>query len=276
VNAIDIVVPIFNASADVRQCLHALKQHTPPFARIVLADDASTDPALDGIVRDFVEHSALKVDYVRRAHNLGFIGNVNAALRATHNDVVILNSDTLVTAGWLHAMVRAAESDPQIASITPWSNNAEICSLPNLCQAASVPRDLNAIVQALVKHTPVYPDLPTGVGFCMYMRRSALSAIGVFDQALFGRGYGEENDWCLRAAGMGFRNVLCDNAYVAHVGGRSFAQTGEKPGGENLRRLCIRYPHYEQTVANFIQSDPLKSLRHAICATIPELAAALN
>jgi GT2 family glycosyltransferase len=271
-HAVDIIVPIYNASADVRQCLHALKQHTPAFARIMLADDASTDPALDAILRDFIENAAHKVEYNRQPSNLGFVGNVNAALRGTHNDAVILNSDTLVTEGWLHAIVRAAESDTRIASITPWSNNAEICSLPNLCQAAPVPHELGRVARALLKHSPIYPDLPTGVGFCMYMRRSVINAIGVFDQALFGRGYGEENDWCLRAAGMGFRNVLCDNAYVAHIGGRSFAQTGEKPGGENLRRLCIRYPHYERSVAEFIQRDPLKPLRHAICATIPELS----
>jgi GT2 family glycosyltransferase len=76
----------------------------------------------------------------------------------------------------------------------------------------------------------------------MLVRRAALDAVGDFDAATFGAGYGEENDFCLRAHAHGWRNVLCDDAYVAHVGGQSFAALGQAPGGENLRRLVRPIP----------------------------------
>jgi GT2 family glycosyltransferase len=113
-----------------------------------------------------------------------------------------------------------------------------------------------------------YVDLPTGVGFCMYVRRAMLDAIGGFDQATFGRGYGEENDLCFRAAGHGWRNVFCHTAYVGHRGGASFAAEGHRPGGENLARLNARYPAYNRTIAEFIMHDPLRPLRERLAARL--------
>ena len=79
---------------------------------------------------------------------------------------------------------------------------------------------------------PTYPDLPTGVGFCLYLRRAMLDAVGLFDPA-FGLGYGEENDLCLRAARAGWRNLLADNAFVVHTGGRSFVGQKAELGYSN-------------------------------------------
>ena len=163
-------------------------------------------------------------------------------------DVVLLNSDTIVTAGWLDALRRCADADPRIGTITPFSNNAEICSFPRFCEdnpwplgddpePRRAPRSPRAAV-------PTYPDLPTGVGFCMYVRRALLDAIGAFDMA-FGAGYGEENDFCLRAARAGWRNVLADDAFVVHTGGRSFA--GQKDAARRRRNMALlleRHPHY--------------------------------
>ena len=195
-SAVDIIVPIYNAAADVRQCLHALLDHTPSFARVILADDASTDPTLPELFGHFQERAQFKVERLQHTQNLGFVGNVNAALRHSKNDALILNSDTLVTSGWLEAMSACLRADSHIASVTPWSNNAEICSFPELCVAAPPPKELKTIAAACAAMSPTYPSLPTGVGFCMLMRRSVLERIGTFDAALFGRGYGEENDFC--------------------------------------------------------------------------------
>ena len=98
-----------------------------------------------------------------------------------------------------------------------------------------------------------------------------LDAVGDFDQATFGRGYGEENDFCLRAAAHGWRNVLCDDAYVAHRGGASFGPQGHAPGGENLARLNARYPGYNALFADYILRDPLNSLRERLAARLAAL-----
>ena len=269
--AVDIIVPIFNAASDVRQCLIALEQHTPAFARVWLVDDASTDIAIAGLLDAFKARAQFNVQIISNAKNLGFVGSVNRALRQVKGDVLLLNSDAIITQGSVLAIVRAAESVPNAATITPWSNNAEICSFPNFCVNNPAPENLDEIALACATLTPRYPELPTGVGFCMFMSQVALRRIGLFDAATFGRGYGEENDWCRRALGFGMRNILCDNAFVAHTGGRSFAATGEKAGGENLRRLLARYPNYSQAVARFIEDDPLGGDRARLSLAISQI-----
>ena len=270
-NSIEIVVPIYNAVPDVRKCLDALQRHTPAIARVWLVDDASTDKDIAALLDTFDSRAHFDVRVLRNSVNLGFIGSVNRVLAQVKGDVLLLNSDAIITDGAVLAIARAAEAVPNAASITPWSNNAEICSFPNFCVNNSVPENLSERAQACMTLTPTDPDLPTGVGFCMYMSQLALRRIGLFDAATFGRGYGEENDWCRRAAGFGMRNILCDNAFVAHTGGRSFAETGETPGGENLRRLVARYPSYHESVSQFISADPLAANRARLRSALTQI-----
>ena len=114
---------------------------------------------------------------------------------------------------------------------------------------------------------PTYPDLPTGVGFCLFLRRAMLDQIGIFDPA-FGAGYGEENDLCLRAARAGWRNVLADNAFVVHTGGRSFAGQKAELGPRNTALLLQRHPHYLDMVHEYIAADPVRPLRDAAAARL--------
>ena len=271
--SIEIVVPIFNAALDVAKCLAALKEHTPAFARVWLVDDASTEGQIGAMLEAFKARAQFGVQILSNCKNLGFIGSVNRALTLIKGDVLLLNSDAIVTRDSILAIARAAELVPNAASITPWSNNAEICSFPNFCVNNAVPANLDELAGACATLTPRYPELPTGVGFCMFMSQFALRRLGLFDSATFGRGYGEENDWCRRALGFGMRNILCDNAFVAHSGGRSFAATGETPGGENLRRLSARYPGYQESVARFIAADPLAADRARLSAAIADISA---
>jgi GT2 family glycosyltransferase len=273
VNAVEIVVPIFNAAPQLNALLKSLAQCTPAFARIWLINDASTDVSIAPTLQQFAERAQVSVKILTNEKNLGFVGTVNRAFGAIKGDVVLLNSDTVVTPGWLEAIVRASELNSKIGSITPWSNNAEICSFPNFCQNNAAPNNLATIAHACKTLTPLYPELPTGVGFCMWMSQRALRKIGGFDAATFGRGYGEENDWCLRASGLGFRHILCDNAFVAHTGGSSFAETGEKPGGENMQRLLARYPHYALQIERFILGDSLAPARAQLVFALANVAA---
>lgn len=270
--AIDIIVPIFNSASDVAQCLAALEDHAPAFARVWLVDDASTDVQISGMLDTFKARAQFNVRLLSNAKNLGFVGSVNRALAQVKGDALLLNSDATITRDSILAIARAAELVPNAATITPWSNNAEICSFPNFCINNAVPENLDEIASACATLKPRYPELPTGVGFCMFMSQNALRRLGVFDGATFGRGYGEENDWCRRALGFGMRNILCDNAFVAHTGGRSFAATGETPGGENLLRLSARYPDYQASVARFIEADPLAADRVRLSAAIAQVA----
>jgi GT2 family glycosyltransferase len=262
----DVIVPIYNAAVMVGDMLQSLKRTLCADDRVFLIDDASTEAAISGMLDAFKQTSSCAVSVLRNERNLGFVRTVNRGMAASQRDVVLLNSDTVVTQGWLERIQQAATSDARIATITPFSNNAEICSFPLFCKANPAPQDPEGIALSLAKLTPKYPDLPTAVGFCMYIRRQALREIGDFDAATFGRGYGEENDFCMRAAAHGWRNVLCETAFVVHRGGASFSLTGERPGGEALVRLNARYPRYNSLVAEFIRADPLAPIRAAALA----------
>ena len=279
---VDIIVPIFNAPADLRACLAALDSSgLPQNCTVWLMDDASSAPAIEQSLQNFQRGSDLATQLVRQPKNLGFVGNVNDALLRTRNDVVLLNSDTLVTKGWLQALLHTAERHPRAASITPFSNNAEICSFPMLCVNHPVPGNLAQLAQACEITEPSEVELPTGVGFCMYMRRAAIDQIGLFDAATFGKGYGEENDWCVRAKAWGWTNLLCNRAFVAHVGGRSFACVADVDAAQqakrgNGKRLLARYPHYDIDVQRFIAADPVAGARSALQSALDSLTSQAN
>jgi GT2 family glycosyltransferase len=265
-----VVVPVYGAPDALDACLESLARTLPAEAEVLLCDDASPQAAIAQLLEASPGRLRCTTRIVRRERNLGFVGNVNRAFGETApRDVVLLNSDTVATRGWLQALVACAASDPRIGTITPWSNNAEICSFPRFCEADPLPAQPDLVAEAAsALGEGDYVDLPTGVGFCMFVRRALLEQVGDFDLATFGRGYGEENDLCFRAAAHGWRNVLCHTAYVGHRGGASFAAEGHRPGGENLQRLNARYPSYNRAVAEFIMGDPLRPLRERLAARI--------
>ena len=260
---VDIVVPVYNAPEDLRRCVDSVLACTAERFRLVLIDDASTDPGIAELFAALSRRGDPRIELARGDRNAGFTATANRGMTSSHADVVLLNSDTIVTQGWLGALLRCAASDPRIATVTPFSNNAEICSFPRFCEdnrwlpQADPERVRCALAQSAV---PTYPDLPTGVGFCMLVRRAAIDAIGIFDTA-FGAGYGEENDFCLRAARAGWRNVLADDAFVVHTGGRSFGGRKGELGERNLALLLARHPHYAAMVERYIAQDPLRPLR---------------
>ena len=262
---IDIVVPVYNAVGELARCVESVLQHATGDWRLMLIDDASTDPAIRGYFAKLEAGRLPRVTLLANERNQGFTLTANRGMREARlgADVVLLNSDTVVTRGWLDALARCAASDTRIGTVTPFSNNAEICSLPQFCTNNRWPpgADPEPLVAALARAAvPTYPDLPTGVGFCLYVRRALIDAIGEFDSA-FGLGYGEENDYCLRAAAAGFRNVLCEDAFVLHLGGSSFGEKRADLGQRNMALLLERHPGYLDLVRDYIAADPLRPLR---------------
>lgn len=258
-----VVVPVFNAPDATRRCLRALRRTlTDDHARVIVIDDASTDPAIPELL---AAECAPDWHRERQPENLGFVGTVNRGMAwAGEDDVVLLNSDTVPAGAWLDAIRRCATRCPDAASITPWTNNGEIVSLPTFCVSAPVPEDVERWAAACAANAPVYPELPTAVGFCMYLRRACLDAVGDFDAETFGKGYGEENDWCMRATRAGWTHRLCDDAFVAHEGQASFGPIGLKPGEDSMQRLLGLHPDYLERVMAFIRSDPLAALRERV------------
>jgi glycosyltransferase involved in cell wall biosynthesis len=179
-------------------------------------------------------------------------------------DVVLLNADTEVYDGWLDRLVAAALRHPKTATVTPLSNNATICSYPRTRQDNPYPLEISySALNALAAEVNdgVEVEAPSGVGFCMYIRRDCLDEVGLFDHAAFGKGYGEENDFCQRASERGWRNVIAADTFVRHLGSASFLGERARRVKQAMKTMDRLHPRYQDDVKAFIQRDPLADAR---------------
>lgn len=265
----NIVIPVYAGEAATRRCIESVLAApcvTPH--RVIVVDDCSPEPALSAWLDELAAQG--RIELLRNARNLGFVGSVNRALAVgAEHDIILLNSDTEVAGDWLDRLVRSAAAHPDAATLTPFSNNATICSYPYEGWTGDVPGTLGlAGLDALIaERLPgVVADLPTGVGFCMFIRRDCLLQIGGLDEEAFGRGYGEENDLCRRAAKAGWRNLLCADVFVFHQGSVSFGEGRFELMWAGARTLHRLHPEYDGLVRRFIAADSLRPLRDAIDA----------
>ena len=259
---IDVVVPIYNACEDFERCLYSLFKHQDMY-RIILIDDCSTDKRIKELLDTLQEHQSERFEVIENEENLGYVKTVNKGIRMAKNDVILLNSDTIVTGGWARKMRTCAYSRDHIATVTPFTNNGTECSIPEMGRNNEIPEGFTIDSFAeLVENCSVcwYPALVTAVGFCMYIRRVIIEEIGYFDEVNFGRGYGEENDFSLRATRKGYKNVLCDNAFVFHKGAASFSNSRNALIQKSAMVLEKLYPDFWPAMHLFWRSNPLKEL----------------
>ena len=146
--AATVVIPVFNAASELDACLASLARHTPAHANILIIDDASTDAAVQPVLQRWRSTHGRQWRFLANSQNLGFVATTNRGMRMASGHIVLLNSDTLVTAGWLDRLLTCLQSDPAIGTATPWSNNGEITSIPRFCEANPVPDDL-AVLQII-------------------------------------------------------------------------------------------------------------------------------
>lgn len=262
---VDVVVPVYGSRALALRAIDSvLAAATRESFELVVVDDASPDPLLRSELGALAEAGLITL--MENERNVGFVGAVNRGL-ALHprRDIVLLNSDTRVFGDWLDRLLAALRT-PRTATATPLSNAATILSYPaSLCEnRLSAGTDIaqwDSLCAAI--EMPVV-EIPTGVGFCMAVRRACLDQIGAFDQERFGRGYGEENDFCLRATAAGWRHVAATGLFVWHRGGTSFGQERETLVKAAQATIETLHPGYAATVRRFIQDDPLQPARRAL------------
>lgn len=263
-----VVVPVYRGLDETRACLESVLRASgsTPF-RLVVVNDASPEPELTAWLRTFAESDS-RILLVENRVNLGFVGTVNRGMAlAPQSDVVMLNADTEVPDGWLDALVRVADAHPEIGTITPLSNRATICSVPRSNVDNDMPpgMDVNAMHRLCVERNgDEAVDIPTGVGFCMYVRRATLDEVGELDAALWNKGYGEENDFCFRARARGWRNVAATGCFVLHHGSVSFGAEKSVHVAANLAQLNRIYPDYDPRIGRFVDDDPMRIARTRI------------
>ena len=266
---VTIAVPVHDAPDDLERCIWSLVRNTTYPATLLLVDDASLDPRTDAVLEWAAGLEGVRL--LRNSQNFGFAASVNRAFRASVGDVVVLNSDTEVGPRWLEQLVLAAYSDPVNATVTPLSDNAGAFSAPGLDVANELPFVLgydDAARLVAQEPDPDRPLTPTGNGFCLYVKRAAIEAVGELDAVRFPRGYGEENDFCMRAGHAGWRHVIDGRTYVHHRREASFG-TAKKQLTANARQQMIElHPDYPARVREFLADERMARARARVGAAI--------
>lgn len=263
---VTIIIPIYNAFEETVECIESVLEQTNNNYELLLINDCSPDERIKPYLDDLdKKYSQIRV--MNSPENHGFVSTVNIGFKNTTNDVVLLNSDTKVTKNWLQKLIISAYSDDDVGTVTPVSNNAGAFSVPERSQNNVIPPKLSLNQMARIvenNSNRININAPTANGFCMYIKKEVLDEIGLFDEETFGRGYGEENDFSLRAAQKGWKNVIDDSTYIYHKGSSSFKEEAIKLGEKNMKILCDKYPNYEEDVIKFLGSKELSHSRQRL------------
>jgi GT2 family glycosyltransferase len=262
-----ILVPIYNSPLLAHRCIRAVLRWAQRPARLILIDDASEDAGVADLLQDYEHRDRIVVR--RNPRNLGYTRSCNLGIElAGDADVVLLNSDTEVGPRWLEVLRQVAYSDVSIGTVTAVSDNAGAFSVPELEQSCPIPArwTLPMAQRALLQQAGgCLPELPTGNGFCMYVKRAMLDRVGVLDATAFPSGYGEENDLCQRAERAGFRHVIAGNVLVHHERSASFGDTRRAAlGAQGMQVLRARYPDYEANVGATLYSFARRVLDYRV------------
>lgn len=273
---VDIVVPVFNALEDVQKCLASLQRCTDGFiVRVIVVNDGS-DEATTGWLREYCKTKTV-FQLIEHENNAGYTKAVNTGLKASTAEFIITqNSDTIVSSGWLHGMIRCMQSNQKIGVVGPLSNAASWQNVPSLRDASGsfaineISNGLGADGMArLVAQVSArtYPRLPFVNGFCFMIRRAVIEKVGYMDEENFPVGYGEENDFCIRAIDAGYELAIADDVYVFHAKSKSFGHERRKILSEQGTRNLDRKHgsrKYKERVAAIKRTETMDAVRARI------------
>ncbi|QDH70983.1 glycosyltransferase family 2 protein [Marilutibacter alkalisoli] len=257
-----VVIPVGTDDAALDACLGALEASTPPGTRVWLADDARVGPRGYAIIERWIAATSLQADYSRRERGIGEVAHLDQALAACGDaDVVVLAPDAVPAHGWLDRLAACLGADGAIATATPWCNAGEAAAWPRIGEIAPLPDDLQPLARATAAMPGLCPELPAGVSHAVLIRGSARLRAGGLDATSYGSWYAALIDLSLRLAGLGWRNVLCDTAYVART-------VEGVPFEGDMERLAVRWPDWHPRLANFLMHDPLREPRARLGALL--------
>lgn len=253
-----VLVPVGVDDDALDACLAALDAGTPAGTRVWLADDAQAGPRGLAIVERWLARTVLQADYTRRPRSIGEAAHLDDMLKACGDaDVLVLSSDAVPCPGWATQLAACAARDPAIATATPWCNAGETASWPRVGEVMPVPDEPARLARAAATLPPHHPELPAAVDHALFLRGSARRRAGGLDAASYASSYVALIDLSLRMAGLGWRNVLCETAFVAR-GGEG------RPLGDDVETLGVRWPTWHARLAQFLMQDPLHALRASL------------
>lgn len=269
---ISVVLPIYGDYEGTRICFEQLQRHQAENGyRVIMVWDRGPDPRLADVCREYAQKAGFTC--LENAENVGFSGTVNAGmLEAGRDDVILLNSDTVPCDDWALRLQDAAYAHPKIGAVTPFSNNASICNLP-FPEGAEMPQDdpvawTEALDRRARKAQPFTVEMPVAHGFCVYIRRSLIDRIGLFSEMKYDRGYGEDNEFSLRARMAGYFCGGATNVLVGHAGSTSFSGDvdGDALRAQGRSSMQQEFSCYFREISDFYRNDPLARHRRAAMA----------
>lgn len=254
--SLTVVVCVHNAAFYAETAIDSVLHHTPKPYDLILVDDGSDNETKVLLEAYAAEHAHIQL--IRNEAAGGYTKAANLGLRASTSDyTVLLNSDTIVSPHWAEHIITCGESSTDIGIIGTLSNAATYQSVPDVFDETGhwkqneLPGAVTvAAYAAMVAEASLlaYPRLPVANGFCFTVKRKVVNAIGYLDEENFPRGYGEENDYCLRAADAGLEIAIADNAYVYHAVSKSFG-VGNREKYTKDAHFAIRRKHGEDRLA---------------------------
>jgi GT2 family glycosyltransferase len=267
-----LAITVYNGRTIVPVCLRSAAALRPTKADmdVLVLDDCSPDPGFSDEIRSLC--GTLGFQYYRSPRNLGIPRNVNLGLMrardANYDFVIIANSDVLFAANLPDTLIETAATDPTIGSVTAWSNNVSIFSLPNDDPDLYL-RDqerVNWLAETIYGNFGTAAvDIPAGISFCILIPVPVIRHVGLMDP-IYGRGYCEETDWSLRSKSMGYRIALSPSSFAYHQGGGTNVDEGLLSSGHTSvpaheRIIDYRYPLFRSQVDAFVNSETLDNLR---------------
>lgn len=263
-----VLVPVGGDEQALDACLAALDHGTPAGTRVWLADDAQAGPRASAIIERWLAHTRLQAAHTRRSASIGEAGHLDEALRACGGvDVAVLAADAQVTPGWLQQLAATLAREPRAGTATPWSNAGEAAAWPRIGEISATPEAPGQLAAASARLPATHPDLPSAVSHAVLIRGDARIRAGGLDAHSYRSWYAALIDLSLRLSGLGWRNVLCENAFVAR------ADEG-RAGDGDMERLSVRWPGWHARLAGFLMEDPLHGLRARLGTELAQLATA--
>lgn len=269
-NKVSIIIPVYNALYYLDICLKSLYDfyESELISEIFLVDDCSDDNIK--IINLIEKYSGLNIKLIRNSSNIGYTKTVNIGIRKSNpkNDIVLLNSDTRLTKSWLKNIMISVYKKKKFGIASPLSNNAGFFSFPlenkDNYEFFQNKISMDNYAKKILSKSKIIknPILHTANGFCMYVKRTVINTIGLFDEISFPYGYGEENDFCMRAYKKFFYSIISTSSYVFHFKTKSFDPLLRinliNSAQEILKK---KHPEYFILSKKYLNSQRIKALR---------------
>jgi O-antigen biosynthesis protein len=217
---VSIVILTFNQLKYTKECIESIRRHTPEAHEIIFVDNGSTDGTVKWLKKLLMENPNYSL--IENGKNLGFAKGCNQGIEAASGEyILLLNNDVVVTEDWLSGMMACLNSAPDAGIVGPMTNSisgpqkVETVGYSTTKQLEDYSKDFRE--QNRHRRIPIRRV----VGFCMLFKHALVEQIGLLDES-FGSGNFEDDDFCLRAALEGCRNLIAGDVFIHHYGSRSF------------------------------------------------------